>query len=210
MTGQATLDFLARLSRKAVERNYRGELIERLELSSSDLRRRIREYSTGMKRKLGLIQAFQSDPPLLILDEPTEGLDPLMQEAFYQLLSDAKKRGRTVFMSSHVLSEVERVCDRLAVLRQGDVVLLSEVEAVRRLAARRVRVYFAADCELRPGQLPPQHEIIEVEPRRWSLRVFGPLSPLLKVLRDLPVDDLQVEEPHLEEVLKTYYREGSQ
>jgi energy-coupling factor transporter ATP-binding protein EcfA2 len=93
-----------------------------------------------MKRKLGLVQAFQADPLLLILDEPTEGLDPLMQESFYGLLADARNRGRTVFMSSHVLPEVERVCDRIAVLRKGQVVLLSSVEDAQKLASRPVRV----------------------------------------------------------------------
>ena len=102
-----------------MDQQYRRELQERLGLPDDDLRRKLREYSTGMKRKLGLIQAFQADPLLLILDEPTEGLDPLMQESFYQLLADVRRRGRTVFMSSHVLSEVERVCDRIALLLQG-------------------------------------------------------------------------------------------
>jgi beta-exotoxin I transport system ATP-binding protein len=210
MTGQSLLEFLARLCRHTVKPGFREQLQERLELSSSDLRRKIREYSTGMKRKLGLIQAFQSDPPLLILDEPTEGLDPLMQESLYELLSDARKKGRTVFMSSHVLSEVERVCDRILVLRQGESVLVSEVDEVRRLAARRVRVLFAEDCELRADQLPSGHEMIEIEPRLWSLRVHGPLGPLLNMLAGLPVKDLQVEEPHLEDVLLKYYRDGTQ
>jgi ABC-2 type transport system ATP-binding protein len=99
LTGREVLDLLAKLSNKGVDRKRRGELQERLDFPASDLHRRLREYSTGMKRKLGLIQAFQSDPLLLILDEPTEGLDPLMQESFYQLLVDVKQRGRTVFMS---------------------------------------------------------------------------------------------------------------
>ncbi|MEP7271081.1 MAG: ABC transporter ATP-binding protein [Acidobacteriota bacterium] len=206
MTGYRTLEFLARLCRQTVEPEYREQLRERLELSAADLRRKVREYSTGMKRKLGLIQALQNDPPLLILDEPTEGLDPLMQEAFYQLLADLHRRGRTIFMSSHVLSEVERVCDRIAVLRAGEVVLLSEVDEVRNLAARRVRVFFSADCDLRPGELPPEHEVIESDSRLWSLRVNGPLGPLLKYLAGFPVRDMQVEEPHLEDVIMKYYR----
>ena len=134
LTGVTILDFLAGLNHRKVDPQYRRELQERLELPDSDLRRKLREYSTGMKRKLGLIQAFQSDPALLILDEPTEGLDPLIQESFYRLLADARRRGRTIFMSSHVLSEVERVCDRVALLRKGELVLLSPVEEIRRMA----------------------------------------------------------------------------
>src|SRR6185312_891664 len=133
------------LNRQNVDKQHRRELQERLELPDGDLRRKLREYSTGMKRKLGLIQAFQSDPRLLILDEPTEGLDPLMQESFYKLLADVKQRGRTVFMSSHVLSEVGRVCDRIALVRKGELVLLSGIDELRKLAARPVRVSFAED-----------------------------------------------------------------
>jgi len=206
MTGRELLDFLAGLERRAVDAKYRGQLQERLALSSADLARKLREYSTGMKRKLGLIQAFQSDPPLLILDEPTEGLDPLMQESFYELLSDTKQRGRTVFMSSHVLSEVERVCDRIGLLRRGELVLLSPVEEVRRLAARRVRVIFSKDVTQEPA-LSPEHEVLEVRPRLWTLRVNGPLGSLIGALAGLPLEDLMVEEPHLEDVVMKYYRD---
>jgi len=161
-----------------------------------------------MKRKLGLIQAFQADPPLLILDEPTEGLDPLVQESFYELLAEVRQRGRTVFMSSHVLSEVERICDRIALLRQGELVLLSPVEEIRRLAARRVRVRFAQDVETH-SELPAGHQVVELKPRLWNLRVEGELGPLLHLLAGLPVKDLEVEEPRLEDVLIKYYREGA-
>jgi ABC-2 type transport system ATP-binding protein len=162
-----------------------------------------------MKRKLGLIQAFQADPLLLILDEPTEGLDPLMQESFYQLLVSAKQRGRTVFISSHVLSEVDRVCDRIALLRKGELVLLSTVEEARGLAARRVRVIFTEDVSLIPG-LPPSNEIVEISPRVWTLKIVGPLGPLLRVIAALPVEDIEVEKPRLEAVVMEYYRDGAE
>jgi ABC-2 type transport system ATP-binding protein len=209
MTGRQVLDFLARLKRRNIDQEYRRELQDRLALSSADLARRLREYSTGMKRKLGLIQAFQDDPELLILDEPTEGLDPLMQEAFYELLADVKAKGRTVFMSSHVLSEVERVCDRVGLLRRGALVLLSPVEEIRNLAARRVRVIFSEDVTHKPD-LAPGHEVLEMQPRVWTLRVNGPLGPLLGALSGFPVSDLMVEEPHLEDVILKYYREGDE
>ncbi len=209
MTGRDVLDFLAKLNRRDVDKKYRAELCSRLALSTTDLARRLREYSTGMKRKLGLIQAFQDDPQLLILDEPTEGLDPLMQEAFYELLAEVKQRGRTVFMSSHVLSEVERVCDRVGLLRKGELVLLSPVAEIRNLAARRVRVIFSEDVTSVP-ELTPEHEILEARPRQWVLRVNGPLGPLLRALAGLPVSDLMVEEPRLEDVILKYYREGDQ
>jgi ABC-2 type transport system ATP-binding protein len=211
MTGEATLDVLARLNGAVVDRARRGELLDRMQLSDRDLQRKVREYSTGMKRKLGIVQAFQPDPPLLILDEPTEGLDPLMQDALYDLLADTRRRGRTVFMSSHVLSEVERVCDRIGLLRRGALVLVSTVADVRSMAARHVRIVFredvvAGDVEVR-STLPAECEVIEVTPRVWTLRVRGPLGSLLALMARLPVADIEVREPHLEEVLKTYYRD---
>ena len=206
LTGLETLDFLAGLNRQPVDKQHRQELCDRLELAGRDLRRRLREYSTGMKRKLGIIQAFQANPPLLILDEPTEGLDPLMQESFYGLLADVKREGATVFMSSHVLSEVERVCDRIAILRKGEMVLLSSVQESRRLAPRRVRVFFRENVNA-PPELPPGHELMEKTPRLWRLTVVGPLGPLLALLEGLPMKDMEVDEVRLEDIVLRYYRE---
>jgi ABC-2 type transport system ATP-binding protein len=204
MTGEATLEFLGRLHARGVDEAWRRDLLNRLELTRADLVRKVREYSTGMKRKLGIVQAFQSDAPLLILDEPTDGLDPLMQEAVYDLLAEVKRRGRTVFMSSHVLPEVERVCDRIALLRAGALTLVSTVDEVRRLAARRVRIVFTRDV-LPPAAWPADWEVLEVTPRSWSLRVPGTIGPLVAMVASLAVHDVEVHEPHLEEVLKRYY-----
>ena len=203
MTGAATLDLLGRLSASRVDDALRRRLLDRLELATSDLMRPMREYSTGMKRKLGIVQALQTDPPLLVLDEPTEGLDPLMQDGFYELVLDARRRGRTIFMSSHVLPEVERVCDRIGLLRDGELVLLSSVDEVRRLAGRRVRVTFAQDVAA-PRAWPDGCEVAAVSPRRWDLRVHGAIGPLVAIAGGLPIADLDVQMPHLEEVLKKY------
>jgi ABC-2 type transport system ATP-binding protein len=208
LSGREVLDLLAGLSRHEINIKHRRELQERLDLPDSDLRRPLREYSTGMKRKLGIIQAFQADPRLLILDEPTEGLDPLMQESFYELLTDAKRRDKTIFMSSHVLSEVERVCDRFALLRKGELVLLSAVEDSRRLTSRRVRVFFSENVDV-ISALPPGSEVVESSSRVWKVKVEGLLGPLLRTLAALPVKDLEVEEPKLEDVVMKYYRDGA-
>jgi ABC-2 type transport system ATP-binding protein len=208
LTGQETLDFFAGLNHQAVSKGYRQELCDRLEMPQRDLRRRLREYSAGMKRKLGILQAFQANPPLLILDEPTEGLDPLMQESFYRLLADVRRAGTTVFMSSHVLSEVERVCDRIALLRKGEMVLLATVRESRRLAPRRVRVVFGQDVEAL-AELPPGYEWIARAPRDWRLTAAGPLGPLLAAMEGLPVRDLELDEARLEDVVLRYYREGT-
>ena len=208
MTGAATLDLLGQLSATPIDTELRKRLLDRLEFAAADLKRPMREYSTGMKRKLGIVQAFMADPPLLILDEPTEGLDPLMQDSFYDLVADVRRRGRTVFMSSHVLPEVERVCDRIALLRGGELVLLSSVDDVRRLAGRRVRVSFAADV-VTPPVWPESCEVVATAPREWELRVHGAIGPLAALVGALPVADLDVQMPHLEEVLKKYYARPS-
>ena len=170
-------------------------MIERLALRPADLDRRLREYSAGMKRKLGIVQAFQAAPSLLVLDEPTEGLDPLMQDAFFTLLREVRERGRTVFLSSHVLSEVERVCDRVALLRQGALVLVSTVDDLRALAARTVRVVFGRAVERPEGPWPDGCEPVALGPSEWKLTVSGALGPLLGRLSGLPVADLEAQEP---------------
>jgi ABC-2 type transport system ATP-binding protein len=207
MSGRQLLNLLAGLSSRKVDPGYLDELLQRLDLAESDLHRKLREYSTGMKRKLGLIQAFQTNPPLLILDEPTEGLDPLMQESFYQLLFDVRRQGCTVFMSSHVLSEVERVCDRIGLIRKGRLVLLSQVEEIRKLAARTVRISFDTDVSGVPDSLPQEFEVIETTSRAWKVRAHGALGGLIQSLAGLPVRDLAVSEPRLEEILIRYFRE---
>ena len=118
----------------------RDELVDRLELNQRDLGRQIRDYSRGMRQKVGIIQALQGDPQLAILDEPTEGLDPLMQRAFYEILEDRQRAGRTVFFSSHVLSEVERVCDRVAIVRKGELVALTDIGELLDRRRRRVEI----------------------------------------------------------------------
>jgi len=206
MTGRQALGVLAGLSARAVRGAWQRELLERLAFRDADLERRIREYSTGMKRKLAVVAAFQADAPLLVLDEPTEGLDPLMQEAFYALLADVRRRGATVFLSSHVLSEVDRVCDRIGVLRTGELVLEAPVEQVRRVAPRTVRITFREPVAPPPAGWPASIEIVGVSGTRWSLRVLGSMGPVVESLAGLPVSDLDVREPRLEDVVMQYYR----
>lgn len=205
MTGADVLGLTARLSGTAVDARHRTELLDRLELAQADLQRRLREYSTGMKRKLGLVQALQGDPPLLILDEPTEGLDPLVQQTLHEILFDLRSRGRTVFMSSHVLSEVERLCDRIAVIRTGEIVLLSTVEEARRRSGRTIRIHFAEPVS--SMALPPGMTWISETPQLWSVRVPGDAGELIRRIAALPVRDVEIAEPALEDVLRTFYRE---
>ncbi|HNV03266.1 MAG TPA: ABC transporter ATP-binding protein [Vicinamibacterales bacterium] len=206
MTGRRALGVLAELARGAVRADRQRELCERMALDDADLDRPIREYSTGMKRKLAAVAAFQHDPPVLLLDEPTEGLDPLMQEAFYELLADARAGGTTVFLSSHVLSEVDRVCDRIGLLRAGELVLTAPIGEVRRTAPRLVRVTFRRPVAGPPSAWPPSIEIVEVAAARWIVRAYGSIGPVVESLGGLPVADLEVREPRLEDVVMAYYR----
>lgn len=209
LTGRQTLDLLAAVQGTTVPRQ--AELCARLNLSGADLDRAVGEYSRGMKQKLGLVQAFQHRPALAVLDEPTEGLDPLVQEAFFELLADETAAGRTVLLSSHVLPEVQRACGRVAIVRQGRLVTVRSVAELRQARARRVRLTFDDGQGARP--LGPA--------QRWSPRWEGERVELLVppdevvaavrgLLTDLPVADLTVEEAGLDEAFLDLYRSSGE
>jgi len=208
MSGKGTLAFLSSLNggpRNPPARSRGRELCEALGLTSRDLRRKVREYSRGMKQKLGLVAAFQHQPELLILDEPTTGLDPLVREVVFQLMAEARGRGATVFHSSHVLSEVDRSCDRVGVLRDGRLVALLTVDEARNAAARSMVVDFREEPpleEIRNEGL----EVEELQGRRVVLRVTGELGPLLSLLARHPVQHLSFPEPNLEDAFDRLYR----
>ncbi|MGH9329907.1 MAG: ABC transporter ATP-binding protein, partial [Vicinamibacterales bacterium] len=152
LTGHGFLQFLATVGQRPVSASRLERLLGRFDVSDTDLRRRMRDYSQGMKRKLGLIQALMTDPPVAVLDEPTAGLDPLMIEAFAETLHDvARRSGATVFLSSHVLSEVEKTCDLIGLVRRGHLVALQSVDDIRRDLPKRVTVEFSAPVN---GHLP--------------------------------------------------------
>ena len=182
----------------------RDELAARLEL---DLARPMRNLSSGNRRKVALLLAFLWPVELLVLDEPTNGLDPLMQREFLRLVREAQARGATVLLSSHVLSEVQRAADRVVVLRAGEVVADGPVDDRRRRASQQVEVWFAgpapaAALEGLPGLADP-----EIEGRRFTATLVGPIGPLLRVLADHEVDSILVEEPDLEEAVLDLYEE---
>jgi beta-exotoxin I transport system ATP-binding protein len=201
MTGAEQLDYLSALDGQPA--TLRGELVERMELSARDLKRHIRDYSRGMRQKIGIIQAFQSDPELAILDEPTEGLDPLMQRAFYDILDDRQRAGRTVFFSSHILSEVERVCDRVAIVRRGELVALTDIGDLLRRRRRRVEIRFVGPVpEL---ALVPGISEIEVRGDVLTCQLEGEPGSLISALVGVDIRDLLVEPARLEEAFMEYY-----
>ena len=160
MTGERLLDYLGELSGRRPVR--RAEWCDRLELSSATLRRLVRDYSRGMRQKIGIIQALQHDPELAILDEPTEGLDPLMQRAFYDILDSLKAEGRTIFFSSHVLSEVERVCDRVAIIRRGQLITTDDrprTPGAPQAQRRHARLGSAATARGSAGRFQPRRPL---------------------------------------------------
>ena len=199
------LDFLSNLDGRPVSRRYLDELLKRFDVSQVDLTRRLREQSHGMKQKIGIIQALMGRAPVLILDEPTAGLDPLMVQAFRDAIDTLKEnRATTIFLSSHVLTEVEATCDRIGLIRGGRMVASGTIADLKRNAARRVIV------ELRepvPTPFPVLQGVTVVSNagRRIELDVQGPLGPVLHALATLPVHDLQVESFTLEDFVARYY-----
>ena len=181
----------------------KDELSERLDI---DLSRKIRTYSKGMKQKVAIIQALMNDPELLILDEPTSGLDPLVQREFYNLLKEEKERGKTVFFSSHILPEVERVSDRVGILRDG---LLVDVENIDDLKTKRVRkLELTLREEIPEERLKiPGTKLLYYRNRHVELEVYVHVGELMPKLAELPLEDIVFPEATLEDTFMKFYSE---
>ena len=179
-----------------------AELAERFE---ADLDRPLGELSRGNRQKIGLVQAAFHDPELLVLDEPTGGLDPLMQEAFLTFVADERERGRTVFLSSHELDEVERVCDRVGIIREGRLVAVEDVAEITGRSYRHVTLEFAERVD--PDEFRRLPGVIDLEPdgRRIAFKATGDLDPVIKAAARHTVTDIELVHPTLEEVFLTYY-----
>jgi ABC-2 type transport system ATP-binding protein len=201
LSGADALEYLNDL--QGGEPRRRAELCERLEMPDSVLRRRIRDYSRGMRQKIGVIQALQHDPDVAILDEPSEGLDPLMQQAFYGILEDLRAAGRTIFFSSHVLSEVERVCDRVAIIRAGHLMALQHVDELLARRKRTVTLRWrgaAPDLSSVPGLAD-----IQIQGDRMLATLLGDVAPFVRAVASPSLVDLTIEPARLEEAFLEYY-----
>jgi ABC-2 type transport system ATP-binding protein len=201
LTGAETIRYFANL-RGGVDPAYTAELVERLDLDPS---RRFREYSKGNKQKVGLVVALQHKPDLLMLDEPTAGLDPLVQQSFNELLFEAKRDGRTVFLSSHIISEVERTCDRVAIIRDGRIVRLDTVDGVRALAAHEVELRFAAPVAAAAFEAIEGVTNVVEEGRTLRMLVTGPIAQVVRLAGQHELVDFVSREPSLEEVFLSEY-----
>jgi beta-exotoxin I transport system ATP-binding protein len=204
LTGAEYLRTFAAFRGGVDEARIRG-LAERL---SIDLGRRIRELSHGNKQKLGLIQAFMHEPELLVLDEPTQGLDPLVQQTFFALIDEARARGATVFLSSHVLPEVERVCDRVAIIREGRLVTISDIGELKASALRRIEIHF--DRPVDPASFASLASVVGVEAQGNALllSIHGPVDEVIKEAARHTVVSIASHEPSLEEIFLHIYRDG--
>ena len=202
VTGMALLSYYAEISGGVAPTSI-GRLAERLGL---DLSRQVRTLSKGNKQKLGLIQAFMHHPPLLVLDEPTGGLDPLVQQVFLELVREARDRGQTVFLSSHVLSEIQQAADAVAILRAGRVVSVSSVDDLRRTAIRRVSAEFtgvtAEEVSVAlAGRTTLSNLVVSPSDARTRLTatLTGDIDGFVKAIASFTVAELSIEEPDLEE-----------
>ena len=205
LRGKEVVAYLGGLRGGADPQTVRS-LAERLDL---DLGRRFREYSSGNKQKLGILLALMHKPELLILDEPTGGLDPLIQQEFYTLLREARDGGATVFLSSHILSEVEHVCDRVGIIRSGKLVKVAQLEELHRIRVHRVEIEFAAESSNPEAAIRSADGVddVVVADHRVSCTVKGSFEPLHKALEGSIVANLVSHEPSLEEIFLTLYRE---
>jgi ABC-2 type transport system ATP-binding protein len=201
MTGIDFLRFAGSMRRTSPK--LQSSLIDRFQLSKEDLSQKIKQLSHGTLQKLGITQAFFHQPELLILDEPTIGLDPLMQEEFYRLLFEVQNKGKTIFFSSHNLAEVEKICHRIAIIRDGKLVALETLESLKKKKVRRLKFILkepADELKLPGANLVKQKDLY------YEYLVEGDMKPILQKLSSLPIDDLIFPEPDLEEVFMAYYR----
>ncbi|HST33730.1 MAG TPA: ABC transporter ATP-binding protein [Solirubrobacteraceae bacterium] len=199
LTSAETFAFLARL-RGGIDERYQDLLIERFQLDAS---KKIRALSKGNRQKVQLVAAFASRAELLILDEPTSGLDPLMEVAFRETVHEAKQRGQTVFLSSHILSEVEALCDRVGILRNGRLVDEGTLAELRHLGAQTVEVTFAGPAPELPSL--PGVSVVQAGSNALRCEVTGSVGPLIAALAPHPVVALTSREPSLEEIFLHHY-----
>ena len=201
MTGRELLKFLANL-RGGVDWNYVEQLAERFQ---SDLNPRIRVLSRGNKQKIGLIQAFMKRPELIIMDEPTAGLDPLMQQEFYALVEEVKAEGRTIFISSHIVPEVERICDRVGIIREGELATVEDVHVLKDRALHQLEFRFAKSVPPQVfASLPGVRDVV-IEGTTLNCTVVGSPDAMVKTAANYEVVGLTTREASLEDVFLAFY-----
>ena len=205
MSGRELLAFLASL-RPGADLGYAGQLAERLDL---DLSRHVHDLSKGNKQKLGVVQAFMHRPVLLILDEPSSGLDPLVQREFHALVREVAGAGGTVFFSSHVLDEVERVADRVGIILEGHLAVVDTVAALKSRALRVLELEFAAPVPAGPFRAIPGVRAVSAHQPFLRCEVIGPVGQLMRLAAGKGLVNVISHEPDLEEIFQSYIRGGA-
>lgn len=202
MTGREFLRFMAQLQppKKA---SYQKELVK---MFDANLSRKISDLSKGNKQKIGLIQAFAHEPEVLILDEPTSGLDPLMQEVFFDLVRDMKQQGSTIFVSSHNLSEVQRMCDRVGFIRDGKLIAEQTLADLAREATQTFDIGFADKAPISDLKRLPKADVVQNSSRHVSVHMHGDLSALFAVLARYKVSSINQREANLEQEFLRFYK----
>ena len=208
LTGGQLLEYLARL-RGNVDQNYLKQLVKRLDL---DISRKFRQYSTGNKRKVVLIQAFMHRPRVLILDEPTSGLDPLNQQEFDSMVREARDEGRSVLLSSHVLSEVEKTCTRVGIIREGRIVRIGGVAELKDIKRYEITIHFAQPVPM--DSFKAIEGVTELEQLNNGdairIAIQGSADAVIKAAARYPVVSLSSYEPSLEDIFLRYYESDGQ
>jgi ABC-2 type transport system ATP-binding protein len=207
MTAEGALRFFNRLRGNQADWTFIRQLAQRLGL---DLTTPIKNFSKGNKQKVGVVQALMHRPELLLLDEPTSGLDPLVQQEVLHLVAEARAAGATVFFSSHILSEVQEIAERVAILRAGQVVEVAETATLINRAIRRVRIRFKQPQDsIVLGRLPGVKLLSRDRSGNLLMQVEGEMDALIKALAAFPVSDFETERPSLEEIFLAYYETNS-
>lgn len=204
LTGHELLRYFSNLNGN-VDFDFQKQLIEQFSVDPS---RQLRTLSKGNKQKLALVQAFMHRPKLLVLDEPTSGLDPLLQQEFQKVVADAAKNGATVFLSSHVLGEVQSLCERVAIIREGELVATSSVSALHENTPRKIRIKFREEIARNPLENIPNFSGNISDPFTLEGTFTGDFSTLLREASQLDISDFICEEPSLEEIFLNYYNPG--
>ena len=205
-TVEGQLRYLDRLRSRVVDWDYVRQIAQRIEL---DLRMPIKNLSKGNKQKVGVVQALMAKPDLLMFDEPTFGLDPLMQQEVLRMIAEAQDRGATVFFSSHILSEVQEIAERVAIIRKGVVAEVAETSMLINRSMRRAKVRFREPVDANAlANLSGVTVISQDDGLNVTLQVEGEMNGLIKALASYPVSDFETERPSLEEIFLAYYEDS--
>lgn len=206
----SSIDFLNHISRyRGTSPVLRNWLIDQLRLTVADLNRQLKYLSHGNRQKVGLVMALEHDPELVILDEPTIGLDPLIQEAFFTIVQDLQQRSRTVFLSSHILSEVEKVCSRVAIIREGRLIKLAPLSELKQKTHRRLHVLFKEIPAQGPPRLPGAR-LLDCNKTKCRYLIEGQIKPAIQALLQYPLIDFSLPEARLEDIFLTFYQDDQE